>query len=197
MAQANSTLTLIEKAQKGNHSAQCQLLGIWYSRVYQYCLASLLNHDAAMEASQKTFICVWKKLDTLKDRTKFKSWLFAIAQNQCLEERRIDARQLNGKNGYAASGFSTFQNTTPNPEACFIQQELQDSISSAIQALPPEQRQVVQLKEFEGMKFKEIATVLGVSENTVKSRLYYAFKRLRVTLKKENINQNSFGDERG
>jgi RNA polymerase sigma factor (sigma-70 family) len=196
MTQANSTLTLIEKAQKGNHSAQCQLLGIWYPRVYQYCLASLMNHDAAMEASQKTFICVWKKLETLKDRAKFKSWLFAIAQNQCLEERRIDARQLNGKNGYVASGYSNLQHSTPNPETFFIQQELKDSISLAIQALPPEQRQVVQLKEFEGMKFKEISAVLGVSENTVKSRLYYAFKHLRAALKKENINQNGFDDER-
>lgn len=196
MSITSEWLNIISKAQMGNHQAQTQLLEAWYPRVYQFCLASLMDHDTAMEASQKTFIRVWKKLGTLKDGEKFKSWLFSIAHNQCLEERRTETRHLNGKNGFVTHGSSGFHYSITNPEDVLIQKELRNTLNRAIQELPAEQRQVVMLKEMEGLKFREIAEVLCISENTAKSRLYYAFKNLRISLTKRNINQNSFGDER-
>ena len=77
---------LIEKSKKGDNKAFAKLFGLWFKRIYNFSLKYFNDHDQAMEATQKTFISVYKSIKGLKDNDSFKGWLYRIALNQCHEE---------------------------------------------------------------------------------------------------------------
>jgi RNA polymerase sigma factor (sigma-70 family) len=80
-----------------------------------------------------------------------------------------------------------------NPERQLQHQELSEVLQEALLELNDEQREVVIMKEYEGLKFREIAEVLNISENTVKSRMYYGLDGLRKILERKNINKETIG----
>ena len=82
-----------------------------------------------------------------------------------------------------------------NPESQLHRTELADILQQALSELNAEQREVVIMKEYEGLKFREIAEVLNISENTVKSRMYYGLEGLRKILDRKNINKDTIGYE--
>ena len=151
-----------------------------------------------MEAAQRTFIAVHKKLVQLHDVAKFKGWLYRIATNYCHEE---DRRQKNRwvvpflaahKQPEASPALAVAsEHRMDNPEAVYGQQELSAVLQAALAELPQEQREIVIMKEYEELKFREIAEALGISENTAKSRLYYGLKALRKSLLANQLPQDS------
>jgi RNA polymerase sigma factor (sigma-70 family) len=82
-----------------------------------------------------------------------------------------------------------------NPERQLQQSELSEMLQQALMELNEEQREVVIMKEYEGLKFREIAEVLNISENTVKSRMYYGLDGLRKILERKQINKDTIGYE--
>jgi RNA polymerase sigma factor (sigma-70 family) len=194
--------TLILKAKQGDQNAQGKLVQLWYKRIYNFGYKFFLDHDMAMEVSQKTFISMCRNLQSLQDTGRFKSWLYKIAVNYCREEARK-------KKGSKSLSFDVVWNqeaeNSPrwesssqrfdNPERQLQQSELSDILTQALLELNEEQREVVIMKEYEGLKFREIAEVLNISENTVKSRMYYGLDGLRKILVKKNINKESIGYE--
>ncbi|AKP49925.1 RNA polymerase sigma factor [Cyclobacterium amurskyense] len=197
MNKINPDDQIIQRAQKGDPIAQGLLVKSWYKRVFNYSLRILGDYDAAMEVSQQTFITVWLKLPALKDAAKFQTWLYTILHNHCLGERRKTTNRryesINSSSEAKGDFRADYISPSGDPESLMMDQELRLCLEKGVMELPEEQRSVLIMKEFEGLKFREIAEILGESENTVKSRLYYAFKHLRKYLNKMNINQNSFG----
>jgi RNA polymerase sigma-70 factor (ECF subfamily) len=193
---------LIQRAKQGDQNAQGKLVQLWYKRIYNFSFKFFLDHDLAMEVSQKTFISMCRNLPGLQDVTRFKSWLYKIAVNYCREE----ARKMKGSR---ALSFNTVWNNDAedsprwessgqrydNPERQLQQLELSDILQQALMELSEEQREVVIMKEYEGLKFREIAEVLNISENTVKSRMYYGLDGLRKILVKKNINKDTISYE--
>jgi RNA polymerase sigma-70 factor (ECF subfamily) len=78
------------------------------------------------------------------------------------------------------------------PEKDLHNRETSELLTDLLKAIPEEQRTVIIMKEYEGLKFREIAEALGISENTVKSRLYYGLKGLRNMADKNNLDLKSF-----
>lgn len=194
--------TLISKAKQGDQNAQGKLVQLWYKRIYNFGYKFFLDHDLAMEVSQRTFISMCKNLPGLQDSARFKSWLYKIAVNNCREE----ARKMKGSRSlpFDAVWNSETENSPKwegsgqridNPERQLEQSQLSDILQEALCELNDEQREVVIMKEYEGLKFREIADVLNISENTVKSRMYYGLGSLRKILEKKNINKDSVGYE--
>lgn len=194
--------TLIIRAQQGDKNAQGKLVQLWYKRIYNFSYKFFLDHDLAMEAAQKTFISMCRNIDGLQDTARFKSWLYKIAVNYCREEARkvknsrwvpfdsvvnVDAEESPRWEGSSVRH--------DNPEKKFQQAELSDLLQRSLMELSPEQREVVIMKEFEGLKFREIAEVLNVSENTVKSRMYYGLDGLKKILEKNNITKDTISYE--
>ncbi|MCC5937722.1 MAG: RNA polymerase sigma factor [Lunatimonas sp.] len=176
-------IILVTRAMSGDSSAKSQLLTDWYTRVYNYALKFLGDHDLAMEVSQLTFIAVHHKIETLQDPEKFRSWLYTILANNCRhQKRRRKDPAFSDLSSEAARKAMDLPCNNTNPEQQMIQQEAAFQLQQAILRLPEVQREVLIMKEFEGLKFREIAESLGISENTAKSRLYYAFKHLKETL---------------
>lgn len=184
--------SMIQQAINGDQVAQSKLVNLWFKRIYNYNLKFLSDHDMAMEVSQKTFICLYEKISTLKKVTSFKSWLYRVATNYCREELRKGhtfnkyfTNDEDESNKKAASG------TYYNPSQMIEHKELGQLLQRALMTLKPEQREVLIMKEYEGLKFVEIAEILNESENTVKSRLYYGLTHIRKYFATNNISKET------
>lgn len=184
--------SLIEKSKRGDEHAYGKLVGLWFKRIYNFSLKYFADHDLAMEVTQLTFIAVYQKIDRLKDVDSFKYWLYKIALNYCREEDRRHKRK---------KWFSIFVNEDARkvesnyglPEQEYQKREREELVADLLRRLPDEQKTVVIMKEFEGLKFREISETLNISENTAKSRLYYGLKALRKLLEKSELNHKIDG----
>ncbi|MCF6352861.1 MAG: RNA polymerase sigma factor [Cyclobacteriaceae bacterium] len=193
--------SLIINARAGDEYAFNKLVSLWYKRIYNFCYKYFGSHDAAMEATQKTFIAVHKSFYSLQSPNRFKSWLYRIALNKCHEEDRGVFRKK------MVSLFTTTDNGVKNqlaemedtavagPEKKLQKKELADLVTTCLSQLSAEQREVVIMKEYEGLKFREIADALEISENTAKSRLYYGLTTLRKMMINMNVNQETLDYE--
>ena len=194
--------SLILRAKTGDQSAQGQLVQLWYKRIYNFSYKFFHDHDLAMEVCQKTFISMCRHLQALQDTARFKSWLYKIAVNYCREEarKRSNSRSVSfdavvnveAEESPRWEGSSMRQD---NPERQFQQAELSEILQTALLELSAEQREVVIMKEFEGLKFREIAEALNISENTVKSRMYYGLDGLKKILERKNITKETLNYE--
>ena len=194
--------TLIVKGQGGDQSAQGKLVQLWYKRIYNFGYKFFLDHDMAMEVCQRTFISMCRNLGTLQDASRFKPWLYKIAVNFCREEarKRKGNRSLPfdlvwNRDAEDSPQWESSRQRHDDPERQLQQVELSDILQRALLELNEEQREVVIMKEYEGLKFREIAEVLNISENTVKSRMYYGLDGLKKILEKKNINKDTIGYE--
>ena len=186
---------LVGRAAKGDEQAFSKLMGLWYKRIFNFCYKYFQDHDLAMEVTQKAFISVHKGLPKLKDNGSFKPWLYRITLNKCHEEERKMKRKswvsifMSDKNNnekeiiIEESATGVFYNPTEKLEA----RETAEIVLESLGQIPEEQRTVLIMKEYEGMKFREIAVVLDISENTAKSRLYYGLKAMKKILEGKNI----------
>lgn len=194
--------TLLTRAKEGDQGAQSKLVQVWYKRIYNFTYKFFLDHDMAMEVAQKTFISMCRNLASLQDNARFKSWLYKIAVNYCREEvrRNKNSRSLSfdvvwNSEAEDSPQWESSSQRHANPEKQYQQQELADVMQKALMELNAEQREVVIMKEYEGLKFREIAEVLNISENTVKSRMYYGLDGLKKILERMNINKDTIGYE--
>ena len=138
---------LIARAKDGDQNAQGKVVQLWYKRIYNFSFKFFLDHDLAMEVSQKTFISMCKNLPSLQDNGRFKSWLYKIAVNYCREEARkkkgnrslsfdlVWNREAEDSPQWESSGHRI-----DNPERQLQQRELadvlQEAFISAFRALP-------------------------------------------------------------
>lgn len=190
---------LIRQAAQGSETAFSQVVRHWYPQVYRFAYRYFNDHDTATEVTQRSFIAVHQHLGTLQKPEQFRGWLYRIATNFCHQEtRRLKKRRVlpfiffRKDDPPPESGTESWQeswaSTAPGPDQLAEQGRLSELLHKALGQLNPDQRTVVLLKEYEGMKFREIAEALGISENTAKSRLYYGLSALRDLLEKWNIN---------
>lgn len=188
---------IVLQAKAGEREAQERLIKLAYGSIWGYARKYFAgrqvngaSQNLAEEATQRTFIVVQEKLHTLKDPAAFRPWLYRVATNCCREEERKHRRRRVLPAAWLRQETEHKQVQLPSPEPgpheALAQSELKTIVHLALQQIPENQRLVIILKEFEGLKFREIAKILGLSENTVKSRLYYGLKALskQVEIKK-------------
>jgi len=182
------------EARQGDQVAFGRLVKYWYPRIYNFAYKYFGEHDAAMEITQQTFIAVHKSLGTLQSAEQFRSWLYRVAANECHQESRRQKR----KKLFPFSFWERTDEEHPSlsdswaaePDTEAEKTEISEYLLKALHQLPAGQRVVVIMKEYEGLKFREIAAALNVSENTVKSRMYYGLENMRKMLEKWNITRD-------
>jgi RNA polymerase sigma-70 factor (ECF subfamily) len=170
----------------GDAEAFGEIVKRWERRIFALSYGMLGREEDARDATQETFLAAFRSLRAFRGEAKVSSWLHRIAINQCLtRQRRAKVRSeaaLDDEQERDASAFSTPLEYSP---ARVVEgSERIHSVRRAVNALPPELRQVVVMKEFEELTFREIADVLELPLSTVKSRLYTAFKQLQMRLEK-------------
>lgn len=157
--------------------------------VFNFILRYVGDRETAEDLLQETFMRVIKGADAYKRQAKFTTWLYTIARNLCVDQtrRRKHRRHASLDAPMSTSEESgTLLDVIPGSEMASdrktVNKELHETMQRAIGSLSEEQREVFLMREFLDMPFKQIADVVGVPENTVKSRMRYALEKLRLEL---------------
>ena len=186
---------LIKQAQNGDNAAFRRLFELWHTKIYRFAYRFFADEDEASEITQKTFIKTYQNVSSLDDPGKFSPWIYRIANNLCLDELKRAGRRKSTSLESWLEQTGGAESDTITPDNLLQQKELGAIIQKALLTLPDEQRTVIILKEYEGLKFREIAEILEEPESTVKSRLYYGLKATRRVLQKWNIKHEYLNDE--
>src|ERR1051325_11608531 len=154
--------------------------------VYNFILRFVGDKETAEDLLQEAFMRVIKGAEAYKRQAKFTTWLYTIARNLCVDQsrRRKHRKHASLDAPMAASEESgTLLDVIPGSgmasDRKSVNKQLHEQMQHAIESLSDEQREVFLMREFLDMPFKQIADVVGVPENTVKSRMRYALEKLR------------------
>lgn len=178
MTKQEKSEQLILQIRNGNRQAMDALLKLWYQPIVHYAWRFTGNKQAAEEVGQNTFLLVFRKLHQLKESSRFNIWLYKIADNQCKDYLRRNKKF----ESLDHTGIHDQASPRLNAQHALEKQEQIQWIKRALLKLPEDQRIVIVMKEYQGLKFREIAQILELSENTVKSRMYAGLKALKKSL---------------
>jgi RNA polymerase sigma-70 factor (ECF subfamily) len=185
------------KLLKAEHpNAADRLVDIFGNRIYGLSLRILTSEEDAQEAVQETFLTIWRKWPTFKEKSKFSSWVYRIAANQAYMKLRkkmkrrgeVSLEELSNKQHTALGESSGSGRLHPwikrslSPDQELERDELRTLIEKAIQSLEPIYRMAYMLKDIAGMSLREIAEVMNLSEAAVKSRVHRARLEVRKRL---------------
>jgi len=172
---------LIARAADGDRAAFVTLVERHRGMVYRVAFQYAGNHHDADDIAQEVFIKVHRSLGGFRRDARFTSWLYRVAMNACIDHgrRRSPAFSLDG--GDDDRPFEVAADD-PGPDQRVYAGEVREAVEAAVDRLPPQQRLIVTMRHFEGMKLTDIADALGIAEGTVKRQLHSAVHRLRRAL---------------
>lgn len=179
-------------AQKGDQKAYEELVIRHRGKIYAMIKNMVHNEADAWDLSQEVFIKGWRALPRFEARSRFSTWLYRIAHNTVYDFCRRQKKQLNRElyeETFDRENLDSSAKISPtaidSPDDALSHQELRIKIEIALSKLSVEHREVVLLKDVQGLAYKEIADVMNCSIGTVMSRLFYARQKLQVFLKDE------------
>lgn len=184
---------LMMRFQGGDQSAFTRLVRRHKTPVYNFILRTVRTREVAEDLAQDVFVKVVQNASEFKHEARFSTWAYTIARNVCIDHLRKAALRKHPSLDQAANTNSTEEGPTlgeriadshfaASVDRVAIGSELGIRITRAVEELPPEQREVFLLREVANVPFKEIAEIVGVPENTTKSRMRYALERLQQAL---------------
>jgi RNA polymerase sigma-70 factor (ECF subfamily) len=179
---AASDEDLVASTLAGDVGAFNDLVQRWEGSLYKFVYRYLGNAEDARDICQEAFIRAYTNLDRFRGQAKFSSWLYQIALNLCRSEFRKKKPVVSIDEDEQQNRLRLVQTDEDLPEDSAIHSERVRALQHALAELPDEQRTVIILKQYHGMKFREIAEVLGTPESTVKSRLYHGLDALSRSL---------------
>lgn len=173
---------LLELAIQGDGDCFGEIVRRWERRIYGFIRRYVGNSEEAKDLTQDTFTKAFLKLEGLSDPARFSGWLYKIALNECrMRFRRRQRRQMVSLEE-SQSETSSIERSDITPEREFAGRQSVDRLEAAFERLSAEQREVLIMKEFQGLRFHEIAEVLGIPVSTAKSRLYGGLKTLKTLM---------------
>ena len=179
---------LVTKFKAGSMEAMEQIVGRYEERIFTFGMKMCGHLQDAEDITQETFLSAFRYLKGFRGETKLKNWLFKIAARACFKKRRkkkfepereISLESLMEKEGPGSK--YEIPDWSNDPSDNILRAELKQIIDTAIQSLPPKYRFVFNLRDIEGFNTQETAEILGISPQSVKTRLH----RARLYLRKE------------
>ena len=164
---------LVARALDGDDQAIAALYDRYADRLYGFCYSMLRDREEAADATHDAFLRATQRLDQLRDPTRLRSWLFAIARNEVITRTRRRAR-------HSDQDVPEMAADQPEPEAGIASRELQQLVFEAAGALQPRDRELLELHLREGLEGQELADVLGVEV----SHLHVLMSRMRTRMEK-------------
>jgi len=181
---------LVLAIQGGDTDSLGLLVMRWEQPLFRFVYRLLPRQEDARDVCQETFLRILKRSDRFRRGSRFSTWMYQIALNLCRDQMRRRRRW----GLILADGIEFDERRTPgaesaeaNPVLAVEVEQHRSAVQQALREIPPEQREVLILKEFEELKFREIAEILGCPESTVKSRMYYGLNGLRAALARQGI----------
>jgi len=172
--QSNAILVL--KCQRRDEKAFREIINNWEPRLYYYLRRIVENENDVWDILQETWLAVFKNIRKLEDPLKFSTWLYKIGHNKAVNLLRKKNRYTQMKEEQTANHYEN--NTTIS-----VIKEQAELVHKLLGKLKLVHRDIITLYFLEGFSIQEIAQIIGISEGTVKSRLYYAKHKLHEMLK--------------
>lgn len=170
---------VFEAIKEGSESAFEMMFKTYYRTLCNYAYSFLADKDEAEEVVQATFIAVWEKKNNLHVDTSFKSYLYRMVRNSCLNV----IKHQKVKQQHATYQVAFGETTSESVSETLLGVELETKIYEAMNTLPEQCRLVFQLSRFEELKYAEIAEQLQISIKTVENHMGKALKLMRVQLR--------------
>ncbi len=180
---------LIRSYLSGNEIALEFLINKHQQRIFSYILVRIQDTDLANDIFQDTFV---KVINTLKrgkynEEGKFLQWTMRIAHNLVIDHFRKEKRMPTMSPTDEFNIFNVLKDGSLNVESHMIKEQIESDLHKLIEKLPEEQREVLKLRHFSGLSFKEIAEQTDVSINTALGRMRYALINLRKLMEKNHV----------
>ncbi len=180
---------LVSNYISGNERSLEILIGRHKQRIYSFIYSKVLDRDISEDIFQDAFI---KVINTLKkgnynEEGKFLPWVMRIAHNLVIDHFRKDNRMPSFKNTDEFDIFSVLSDSSLNAEKALIKDQIHSDVRNLVEELPEDQKEVLMMRIYRDMSFKEISEQTGVSINTALGRMRYALINLRKVIEKNNI----------
>ena len=180
---------LVSNYISGDESALSMLISRHKQRIYSFIYSKILDRDITEDIFQDTFI---KVINTLKrgkynEEGKFLPWVMRIAHNLVIDHFRKNNRMPKFDNAGEFNIFSVLSDNDLNAEKKIIKSQVEHDVRRLIEELPEDQKQVLVMRMYNDMSFKEISERTGVSINTALGRMRYALINMRKIIDKHNI----------
>ena len=180
---------LVSNYIKGDESSLSILISRHKQRIYSFIYSKVLDRDITEDVFQDTFI---KVINTLKrgkynEEGKFLPWVMRIAHNLVIDHFRKNNRMPKFDNAGEFSIFSVLSDNDLNAEKKIIKSQVENDVRRLIEELPADQKEVLVMRMYKDMSFKEISERTGVSINTALGRMRYALINMRKIIDKHNI----------
>jgi RNA polymerase sigma-70 factor (ECF subfamily) len=181
---------LIDRAIKGDRDAFRTLVERYQGKVFTVANGIVRNPDHAMDIAQDAFVKVYKSLPHFKGNSSFYTWLYRIVVNLCIDKKRKQSRSSEVDYNDALAHDPSQPSHAPilasihiaSPAKAYANQELREHMMRAIESLSPNHREILVLREVEGLSYEELSETLDLPKGTIMSRLFHARQHFRKSM---------------
>lgn len=161
--------TLLERCRQGDELAWEALVRQFQGRAYAIACHYMRNAEEARDVAQEIFVRIYERLDTFHGDEAFLPWMLRLSRNACIDAlRRRKARPQAAD--VVIDETVQLPSTAPTPEEAFVARSARELLYRAMDRMSDSDREILMLKEIQGLKVEEIASMLGIPTGTVKSR---------------------------
>ena len=182
--QASSDEALISRIASGDKLAMQVLFARHHVRVFRFVLRLVRDQTQAEDLISEVFLDVWRQAGRFEARSAVSTWLLAIARYKALSAlRRRPDEELDEE------AAAAIEDPADDPEVAVQKKDKGEILRKCLAALSPEHREIIDLVYYHEKSVEEVATIVSIPENTVKTRMFYARKRLSELLRAEGIDR--------
>jgi RNA polymerase sigma-70 factor (ECF subfamily) len=182
--QACSDEALVVRLAAGDRLAMQVLFARHHVRIYRFVLRLVRDRELAEDLLNEVFLDLWRQAATFQARSTVATWLLAIARFKALSSlRRRDPEELDEATAAA------LEDPGDGPELAIEKKDQCEILRKCLSGLSPEHREIIDLVYYQGTTIGQVAEIVGIPENTVKTRMFYARKRLSELLKAAGVDK--------
>jgi RNA polymerase sigma-70 factor (ECF subfamily) len=184
--------SLVNRVKEGDQFAFRQLVERYQERTFGIALGIVRNQEDAMDIAQEAFLKVHRNIDRFEGSSRFYTWLYRIVVNLCIDHTRRTRRNktvvyddaIDTPDSPLVQGAPITPTSPVAPDRALGNKELLMAVGQALERQSPKHREVIILREVEGLSYNEIAEVLDISVGTVMSRLHHARQNMQTIIRR-------------
>ena len=182
VAEPNDDHRLVAAVRHGDDRAFEALYSRYHRRIHAYVVGMVKDHGRAEDVTQEVFVSALRRMRETERPIAFKPWIYEIAKNACIDQfrrsRRAEEVSLEADEGLAPSDYGRLVGADPTPDVAVAAKQDLDHLCGAFGGLSDTHHEILVMREFEGMSYREIGDRLGMSRPAVESTLFRARRRL-------------------